>query len=495
MKLKHRLITSFLIIMCVPFLLAFLLFWGITRAQKDQEASQRRALYFANSLSLLQNNTSNEIEILKKWADKNPGNFKKESLIRKMNESLQEKHSFLIQREGFKILFDGSGDDINPNYSELPEFGRLNDDETLVDTIRDIPVTIRQVNYGYGNGVRGSVFVFTTANKLLPEGQKILFDYLLSALLILLFTAGVLISWLYGGIMPKVKKMQKAAEEIENGKLDHVIDVKGSDELTDLARAMERMRKRLSADAIQKIEAEDAQRQLISNIAHDLKTPLTSITGYSEGILDGIANTPEKQEKYVRIIHSKAKEMNALLNELSIYSKIETDRIPYNFVPLDVGEFFQNCNEEVGMDLASQDIGLSYYNELAKGCAIIADPEQLTRVVHNIIGNAVKYKKPEGNLSISIRLRDAGDYVQVEIEDNGQGISKEDLPHIFDRLYRGDKSRNTKVKGSGIGLSIVKKIISDHGGQIWATSKLGEGSVFYFVLRKHTEPVKTGGMA
>jgi signal transduction histidine kinase len=162
---------------------------------------------------------------------------------------------------------------------------------------------------------------------------------------------------------------------------------------------------------------------------------------------------------------------------------------------LDVGEFFQNCNEEVGMDLANQGIGLSYYNELPKGIAIIADPEQLTRVVHNIVGNAVKYQKPEGGLLLSMRLRDAGDYVQVEIEDNGRGISKEDLPHIFDRLYRGDKSRNTKIKGSGIGLSIVKKIISDHGGQIWATSKLGEGSVFYFVLRKYIETENAGGEA
>ena len=495
MKLKNRLIMSFLIIIFVPLLWALLLFWGITQTQKNREDSQRRALYFANSLSLLQNNTSNEIMILKKWAEKSPDNFQKRSLVRKMNESLQAKHSFLIQRENFKIVYDGSDLNVHPNYTELPEYGQLNDGETLVDTVGDVPVTIQQVNYGYGNGVRGSVFIFTTANKLLPEGQKILLDYLLSALLILLFTAGVLISWLYGGIMPKIRKLQKAAEEIEGGKLDHVIDVKGRDELTDLARAMERMRKRLSADAIQKLEAEDAQRQLISNIAHDLKTPLTSITGYSEGILDGIANTPEKQEKYVRTIHSKAKEMNALLNELSLYSKIDTDRIPYNFVPLDVGEFFQNCNEEVGMDLANQGIGLSYYNELPKGIAIIADPEQLTRVVHNIVGNAVKYQKPEGGLLLSMRLRDAGDYVQVEIEDNGRGISKEDLPHIFDRLYRGDKSRNTKIKGSGIGLSIVKKIISDHGGQIWATSKLGEGSVFYFVLRKYIETENAGGEA
>ena len=117
---------------------------------------------------------------------------------------------------------------------------------------------------------------------------------------------------------------------------------------------------------------------------------------------------------------------------------------------------------------------------------IIADPEQLKRVIHNIINNSIKYlDKPKG--FINIRVKDVGDFIQVEIEDNGKGIAQKDLPYIFDRFFRADTSRNSATGGSGIGLSIVRKIIEDHGGKIWATSKEETGTIMYFVLRKYQE--------
>ena len=117
---------------------------------------------------------------------------------------------------------------------------------------------------------------------------------------------------------------------------------------------------------------------------------------------------------------------------------------------------------------------------------VIADAEQLKRVINNIISNSLKYmNKPKG--VINIRLRDVGDFIQIEIEDNGKGIAAKDLPNIFDRFYRTDASRNSSKGGSGIGLSIVKKIIEDHGGKIWATSREGVGTVMYFVIRKYQE--------
>ena len=117
---------------------------------------------------------------------------------------------------------------------------------------------------------------------------------------------------------------------------------------------------------------------------------------------------------------------------------------------------------------------------------IIADPEQLKRVIHNIINNSIKYlDKPKG--FINIRVKDVGDFIQVEIEDNGKGIAKKDLPYIYDRFFRADTSRNSATGGSGIGLSIVRKIIEDHGGKIWATSKEETGTIMYFVLRKYQE--------
>ena len=226
---------------------------------------------------------------------------------------------------------------------------------------------------------------------------------------------------------------------------------------------------------------------LISNIAHDLKTPITAIKGYSEGILDGVADTPEKRERYLKTIYNKANEMNTLINELTLYSNIDTNKIPYNFRKLSVKDYFTDCMEELKMDLENQHVQLTFFNYVDEDILMIADPEQLGRVIHNIIGNAIKYMLAEEPSFISMRIKDVGDFIQVEIEDNGRGIANKDLPYIFDRFYRADASRNSAAGGSGIGLSIVKKIIEDHGGKIWATSKENVGTVMYFVLRKYQE--------
>ena len=149
-------------------------------------------------------------------------------------------------------------------------------------------------------------------------------------------------------------------------------------------------------------------------------------------------------------------------------------------------DYFDDCIEEVGLDLESKNIELSYFNYADPDTQVIADAEQLKRVINNIINNSVKYMdKPKGY--INIRVKDVGDFIQVEIEDNGKGIATKDLPNVFDRFYRTDASRNSSQGGSGIGLSIVKKIIEDHGGKIWVNSKLGAGTIMYFVLRKYQE--------
>ena len=137
-------------------------------------------------------------------------------------------------------------------------------------------------------------------------------------------------------------------------------------------------------------------------------------------------------------------------------------------------------------DLEEKNIEMTYFNYTDEDIIIIADAEQLKKVVNNIIGNSVKYLDKKKGI-INIRIKDAGDFVQVEIEDNGKGIAIKDLPYIFDRFYRTDASRNSSQGGSGIGLSIVKKIIEDHGGRIWATSKEATGTMMCFVFRKYKE--------
>ena len=134
--------------------------------------------------------------------------------------------------------------------------------------------------------------------------------------------------------------------------------------------------------------------------------------------MDGVADTPEKHDKYIRTIYNKANEMDTLINELTLYSKIDTNRIPYNFNRINVADYFNDCVEEVGLDLEAKNIKLTYINYADRDVMIIADPEQLRRVINNIIGNSVKYlEKEEGFINICIR--DVGDFIQIEIEDNG----------------------------------------------------------------------------
>ena len=311
-------------------------------------------------------------------------------------------------------------------------------------------------------------------------------DMILTATIILVFTALSVGLWIYRSISVPLVKLKKATQNIKEGNLDFVLEVEGKDEFSQLCQDFEEMRKRLKESTEEKILMDKENKELISNISHDLKTPITAVKGYVEGIMDGVADTPEKMDRYVRTIYNKTNEMDHLINELTFYSKIDTNRIPYTFSKLNVEDYFSDCAEELGLEMETKGIELVYANYVEKDVQVIADGEQIRRVIHNIVSNAIKYmEKPKG--IIQLRVKDVGDFIQVEIEDNGKGIAAKDLPYIFDRFYRTDVSRNSSKGGSGIGLSIVKKIMEDHGGKVWATSRLGIGTIMYFVLRKYQE--------
>ncbi len=315
-------------------------------------------------------------------------------------------------------------------------------------------------------------------------------DLFFSAFIILIFTSLAVGLWVYRSIATPLVKLKKATQNIKEGNLDFVLNVEGNDEFSELCQDFEEMRRRLKESAEEKVNIDKENRELISNISHDLKTPMTAIKGYVEGIMDGVADTPEKMDRYVRTIYNKTNEMDHLINELTFYSKIDTNRIPYTFSKLNVEDYFSDCAEEVGLELETKGIQLFYSNYVDRNVLVILDGEQIRRVIHNLVSNAIKYMDKEKGI-IQIRVKDVGDFIQVEIEDNGKGIAQKDLPYIFDRFYRADVSRNSSKGGSGIGLSIVRKILEDHGGKVWATSREGIGTIMYFVLRKYQEvPMK-----
>lgn len=323
-------------------------------------------------------------------------------------------------------------------------------------------------------------------SSLAPQFRMMIIDLLVMMFCILLVTGTMLVLWIYRGIITPIYKLKQATKNIRDGNLDFEIKSEGRDEISELCEDFEQMRQRLKANAEEKIQFDNENKELISNISHDLKTPITAVKGYCEGIMDGVADTPEKQEKYVRTIYNKALEMDRLINELTFYSKIDTNRIPYTFSKINVRGYFGDAAEETGLELESKDIEFHYENSVDGDVMVIGDVEQIRRVINNIVSNSVKYMD-KINGRIFMRVMDVGDFIQVEIEDNGKGIAAKDLPLIFDRFYRTDMSRNSSKGGSGIGLSIVKKILEDHGGKVWATSKENVGTVMCFVLRKYQE--------
>ena len=314
--------------------------------------------------------------------------------------------------------------------------------------------------------------------------QIFMIDMVTCIVAILLITVIVMQRLLRIWFVQPIDELKEAMGNIAEGNLDYTLKNEYTAEMGELFRHYEEMRLRLKESTEEVIENEQINRELISNISHDLKTPITSIRGYVEGIMDGVADTPEKMDRYIRTIYNKSNELNGLINELTLYSSIDQNRVPYNFRPVNVSGFFEDCMEEAGLEMEAEDIRLEYSCEVPDNTMIIADPEQLRRVINNIISNSKKYRRHDRD-HIDIRILDHDDSVKVEIEDNGIGIGEKELPHIFERFYRTDASRSSVTGGSGIGLSIVKKVIEDHNGTIWATSTEGEGTCIHFMIKKH----------
>lgn len=492
MKLKTRLTISFFVIICVPLVLTCVALLGfgnyqLKSIQENYGISDLSYESLSNSLQMLTKSTQKTFESLQKQAKEDPDRFRDPEYLESVNEGLRETDSYLVMRVDQLLYYAGTDQNISDLFRELPDYNadsRTSDSGVYIG--KDVQSFVKQLDLKFSDGSRGSAFIITGVGYTAPQLKSLIRDMAIAIILILVLTALLLTGWIYTGISTPLNKLREATQHIKDGDMDYSLEVSGEDEISQLCRDFEEMRIRLKTSAQEKVEYDRDNRELISNISHDLKTPITAVKGYVEGIMDGVADTPEKIDRYIRTIYNKANDMDRLINELTFYSKIDTNRIPYTFSKINVMSYFDDCVEEVGLELESRGIQFAYSNQADPSVLIIADAEQIKRVINNIIGNSVKYMdKPQGK--ISIRVEDVGDFIQVEIEDNGRGIGAKDLPAIFDRFYRTDASRNSAQGGSGIGLSIVKKIIEDHGGKIWASSRLGEGTVMHFVLRKYQE--------
>lgn len=490
MKLRNRLLASFLIIILVPVVTGFILLGVVAnhemkKLRESYGYTSQENKYSSTTIQLLSSATQDEFLQLFEIAQKTPEKLEDLGFLNKFNQQLLKQHSHIDIVKNDLLIYTGTQKEEDKGYL-LPKYGcgQTNPNSGYYQG-GEKQILIKQIDVSYDDGGFGAVYIVSQVDLFLPEVRALAIRIIGVILMVLVLTGFAITLWIYRGIINPVKRLRMASEQIKQGNLEYALNPQGDDEMAELCKSFEEMRTRLKESTDQKMIQDQESKILISNICHDLKTPITAIQGYVEGIMDGVADTPQKQEKYLKTIHSKANEMNTLINELTLYSKLDTNRAVYNFSKLNVKAYFDDCIEEIRTELEAQEIGLGYNNSVDEGTEIIADPEQLRRVINNIIGNAVKYMNNPKRY-IDFRIKDVGDYLQVEIEDSGKGITGKDLPYIFERFYRADSSRN-ETKGNGIGLSIVKKIMDDHGGKIWATSKVDVGTTMYFVLRKYQE--------
>lgn len=284
-------------------------------------------------------------------------------------------------------------------------------------------------------------------------------------------------------ILQPLKEIYHATEEVIEGNLDYKIRYGKQDEIGRFIHGFDLMRDHLKKSIEQQQQYERARKQLIASISHDLRTPLASIKGYVEGLEDGIAKNEEMQKKYYSVIKSKTNQLDRLIEDLFEFSKFELEQLSIDKNLVNSREFFQEAFHNAQLDYQGVELVLA---DPLPSVSLQIDSDRIKQVMANLVENAVKY----GGTSILLKVENQRGYLHVSIKDNGQGIVEEDLPFIFNPLFRGEKSRSRESGGTGLGLVIVKYIVEAHGGEIRAVSEPGKGSEFAFTLPLYLKHAK-----
>ena len=289
--------------------------------------------------------------------------FEDEAYLADLNGRLSMKHSFLIVRKAGQTFFTGdpkTTDQLASEFIDYEDMEYLSNWGNYLDGKTEH--LIKQKNFTFSDGEEGSLYLVTNVVDVIPEIKSMIFEMFFTSVLILFITGAFLTVWVYQSIWRPLGKLQEATKKIRDGNLDFTLEIEDDDEIGQLCQNFEEMRLRLKESTEEKIQYDKESKELISNISHDLKTPITAIKGYVEGIMDGVASSPEKLDKYIRTIYNKANDMDRLIDELTFYSKIDTNKIPYTFSKINVANYFRDCIDEVGLELEARGVELGYFN-------------------------------------------------------------------------------------------------------------------------------------
>lgn len=431
----------------------------------------------ANEL-LSQNSKENTIKNLNKIA----------SDLKKVNASLY------IEKNSEVYYISDNSFDIKAMAHSIVEFDENQNINYFGDNGLAIVTHIEDDDANYLIIMASTDYIVNNINNDEPKRVKnILFSrtaILLTVIFVILLLSIILMSIIVANTITKPMDMLvKGVEEISKGNLEYKINYDSENEIGTTVKAFNSLASQLDKSIQERNTADEQRKQMLAGIAHDLRTPMTSVKGYLEGLRDGIANTPEKQKQYLQTIYSSTLDMERLLDELQTMSRLERGNIIIEKEPININEFLTDYVEEAKYIAKRQNYILEYIQpaEKDKEAMVMLDANRFSRVLMNIVSNSIKYSSKARRGKMSISFSGYEKYIVIAMKDNGIGISKENLPHIFETFFRADQARTRVSDGSGIGLAVCKEIVERHNGHIWASSEEGEGTTIFISLNRLLE--------
>ena len=305
---------------------------------------------------------------------------------------------------------------------------------------------------------------------------------LLLAIVLLIFASGmamVLGYFLSSTITSRIYLLKDAAEKLAKGELKTRVPINGRDEISALANTFNQMAEQLETVDARQRELERLRADLIAWVGHDLQTPLASIRAILEALEDGVVDEPETIKRYLNTAQRDVRSLSVLIDDLFQMAQLETGGIPLDRAESSLSDLISDTLESFSALALRQGVKLEGSVDLNVD-PVMMDTQRIGRVLNNLVGNALRHTPAEGRVEVCATRIDTG--IEISVSDSGEGIRKEDLPHVFESFYRGEKSRSRATGGAGLGLAISRGIVQAHGGDIKVQSEPGHGSQFIFTL-------------
>ncbi|MBI3173447.1 MAG: HAMP domain-containing protein [Chloroflexi bacterium] len=305
---------------------------------------------------------------------------------------------------------------------------------------------------------------------------------LLLAIVLLIFAGGMAMAlgyFLSTTITERVHLLKEAAERLADGQLDTRVPVNGRDEVAALAEAFNQMAARLEAADRKQRELEHLRADLIAWVGHDLQTPLASIRAILEALADGVVDEPQTVSRYLQTAQRDVRALSVLIDDLFQMAQLDAGGLPLDCAESSLTDLISDTLESFSALAVQRSVQLAGDAD-PNIDPVLMDTQRIGRVLNNLVSNALRHTPAGGQVMVTARRVGTG--VEIRVSDTGEGIRPEDLPHLFERFYRGEKSRSRRSGGAGLGLAIARGIVEAHGGSMQVVSEPGQGATFSFTL-------------